>query len=80
MIEAKENVDVDNVAEANRRKLKAIRQLALAHEALCDAQDIIVDVEGDGSADIYNSIAYAYVHVRQIAEQLSTMQPTGLFE
>lgn len=70
----------EQISEATIRRDKAASALRCAFDALCEAQNLITDVEAKGSADLYDKIADAYQLVSALRSKVKAMQPTGLFE
>lgn len=80
MTTATHSTSQDQIQRANERKTRALQALAYAHKALLNAQNHVTDIEGNGSAAIYDSIADVYQQVATLQQQLRRLQPTGLFE
>lgn len=70
----------DPIERAKELQSQASLALSRAFDELCDAQNLLTDVEGNGSADIYSEIADAYQHVAQLRDKVQALKPTGLFE
>lgn len=72
-----------NIAATNKGQEKqkhAIAALERAFRELCDAQDEISFVEGEGSSELYEEIAIAYQTVESLRKRLKKMTVTGYFE
>lgn len=68
------------IDKANEKKRLAIDALNRAAIELCEAQNQITYVEGNGSADIYDAIATTYQDVAKLRRRLNEMKSTGFFE
>lgn len=64
--------------EAKILKGCAVSSLCRAFAELTDAQERITNVEGVGSAQLYDDIAAAYETVRKLRDRVRAMEPTGL--
>ena len=69
----------EQIAEAEQRKTNTAQLLEEAFSILNEAQNQITNVEGKGSANIYDGIADAYQAVAKLGEQTRRMRATGLF-
>lgn len=80
LTESKEMTATEQISEATIQRDKAASALSRAFDALCEAQNLITNVEAKGSADLYDKIADAYQLVSALRSKVKAMQPTGLFE
>lgn len=68
------------VTDAGSLKRATATKLDEAYAALQAAQEYICNVEGDGSSDIYDDIADAYIIVSKLRDRVRKLKPTGVFK